>query len=104
METIRDKNGKVIRKSRNLRGIREYVSSTKSPIKLLAIDRIYGGGKLCILFEDGTNYETNFADYSILKHFVRRWKNAYGAPLLINTAPSGIVEFKNPALAPSDEL
>jgi len=98
METIRDATGSVIQRSRNLRGIRSYVGA--NIIKVLAIEPIaHGEGKLMILFDNGANYETNFACYSVLRQFVRQWRNVYGAPLLVNHVPSGTVDAKNIALS-----
>lgn len=99
MLEIRDANGKVIQRSRNLRGIREYVGKTSSPISCIEINRIgEHEGKLSILFCDGVSFETNFASFNILKDFVRRWRNTYGAPLRVNGYASASVNFNNPRL------
>ncbi len=91
---IRDKNGNPIQSSRNLRGIRAYVSN--HAIDTLAIDRLPSGeGKLMILFRDHSSYETNFADFTVLRDFVRRWRNVYGAPLMVNTQECGKVSYSN---------
>ena len=83
---IRDCDGKVIRTSRNLAGIRRYVANPGGPaIKRLQIDQIGGGeGKLSILFEDGSRYETYFADFTVLASWVYRWRNVRGAPTYVN--------------------
>jgi hypothetical protein len=94
MEVIRDQNGEPIRTSHNLRGIREYVSHNL--IRVLAIDLIgKGEGKLMILFEGGASYETNFCDFDVLRDFVRRWRNVYGSPLLVNSSDCGIINYQN---------
>lgn len=99
MEVIRDKYGNPIKTSRNLRGIREYVSD--HIIKFLAIHRIARGrGKLEILFEDKSSYETNFESYIVLKDFVRKWRNVYGSPLIVNGEEAGEVGFYNLDLSP----
>ena len=91
---IRDRDGNVIGRSRNLRGIRRYVSSHL--VKALAVDRVGNGeGKLLILFDDGSSYETNFASFSVLLGFVRRWRNVYGAPLRVNGQDAGTVSAQN---------
>lgn len=93
-EVIRDTDGKVIQRSRNLRGIREFVG--KHLIKVVDISKIgTSEGKLCILFEDGYSFETNFASFQTLKETVRNWRNMYGAPLLINGISRGIVKVDN---------
>lgn len=99
MEVIRDCEGNVISQSKNLAGIRRYVG--KHTIKWLAIDTIGKNGlegKLMILFGDGSSFETNFASYTVLKIWIRNWRNVYGAPLLVNGRPKGIVEYYNPSL------
>jgi hypothetical protein len=95
---IRDRDGNVISKSRNLAGIRRYVGGHTAPlIKVLDISEIGAGeGKLCILFENRCSFETNFCSYSVLKGFVRRWRNIYGSPLTVNGQPAGIVSALNP--------
>ena len=94
MEVIRDRDGNVIGRSRNLRGIRSYVSN--HIITTLAIDELpHGEGKLCILFDNETSFETNFASYTALQDFVRKWRNVYGAPLVINGFPVGKVHAKH---------
>jgi hypothetical protein len=98
MMCIRDRDGNVISKSRNLAGIRRYVGGHIPPlIKVLDVSEIGDmEGKLCILFESGCSFETNLASYSILKGFVSRWRNVHGAPLTINGQPAGVVSSRNP--------
>lgn len=97
MKAILDKDGKPIQRSKNLRGIRQYVG--RNIIKVLAIDRTANGeGELSILFENGCSFETNFADFHVLAAWVQRWRNAWGAPLRINGRYCGIVGFSNPHL------
>jgi hypothetical protein len=97
---IRDTDGKIIQKSRNLAGIRRYVSN--HVIKVLSISPIgnekYPEGKLLILFEDRSSFETNFASYHVLRNMVRNWRNVYGSPLVVAGQDCGKVEFKNPFL------
>jgi hypothetical protein len=99
---IRDKDGNVVQRSRNLAGIRRYVGGHTPPlIKVLAIDRIGVKnleGKLMILFENGNSYETNFGDFGVLAGFVARWRNVYGAPLRVNGEDCGKVSYDNPKL------
>jgi hypothetical protein len=99
MLVIRDRDGSAVRQSRNLRGIRTYVG--KNLVKVLAIDRLANGeGKLLILFDNGHSFETNFADYTVLRDFVRRWRNVYGAPLRVNGKDAGIIKALNINLFP----
>jgi hypothetical protein len=102
--------GDVVGTSRNLAGIRRLVS--KKLIKELEIGRkevmlgegtpkseVVSDGILRILFTDGTRYATDFASYSVLKNFVRQWRNVYGAPLIVEGVPRGKVDYKNEALS-----
>ncbi len=91
MENILNRKGEVISRSRNLAGIRRYVGN--HIIKVLSVSRIGNGdeGKLCILFEDGSSFETNFADFGVLCGFVRRWRNVRGAPLVFCGDKAGVV-------------
>lgn len=111
MPEIRDKDGKVIQRSRNLDGIRRYVG--RNLIKVLAIDKLKfaspaklengwlyaDDAKLSILFDNGCSYETNFASFKVLKQFVRQWRNVYGAPLRVNGEDAGVVSYHNPKLS-----
>jgi hypothetical protein len=99
MKLILDRDGKVISKSRNLAGIRRYVGGHVRPsIKVIDVSQIGDGeGKLCILFENECSFETNFASYSVLTGFVRRWRNVYGAPLSVTGQPAGVVSNRTPA-------
>lgn len=93
-EVIRDKDGKIIQRSRNLRGIREYVG--QHLIKRLSIDELpHQEGKLCILFDDGASFETNFASFVCLTISLRQWRNCYGANLWIDGKDRGQVYFDN---------
>jgi len=99
-EQILDRDGRVIAQSRNLAGIRRYVGGHNAPvIKVLDITELAGGGgKLCILFENGASYETSFASFGVLREFVRRWRNVWGAPLTINGSSWGDVFGQHVAL------
>jgi hypothetical protein len=105
-EVIRDRHGNPIHRSRNLAGIRRYVAGCtryqhNQIIKTLAIDAIGMGweGKLSIVFDDGSSYETNFASYFVLLGFVKRWRNVRGAPLVVNGQSWGTVRPDHPAFA-----
>lgn len=97
MPEVRDSNGKVIQRSRNLAGIHRYVS--KHTISKLSIDRLPDGdGYLRIHFTNGATYETDFADFSVLLYHVRHWRNVYGSPLFVNGEWRGEVDYRNIAL------
>lgn len=97
MPEIKDSDGKVIQRSKNLAGIRQYVRHYLRPIKTLDVSRIADDeGKLSILFENGCSYETNFGSFEVLCGFVSRWRNVHGAPLTINGNSVGKVSSVNP--------
>lgn len=100
MEVIRDTFGNVIHRSKNLSGIRRYVGGSHPRlIKILAINRVGDDeGKLCILFEDRSSFETNFFSFDCVKRMVRNWRNVYGARLVVNGVDAGEVGYRNPAL------
>lgn len=99
-QVIRDKSGYVVSRSRNLRGIRQYVSGHTPPIiKMLSVSPIGDGeGKLLILFENGNSYEANFASFVVLKQFVRAWKDIHGSPFWYDGKRCGEVTRNNPHL------
>lgn len=99
-ERILDKNGNVIQTSRNLAGIRKYVSSHLIKwLDICPIGENGSEGQLSILFDDGASFQTNFASYSVLKNFVRNWRNVYGAVLTIGGIGCGRVAYDNLDLA-----
>ena len=108
-EKIYNKQGDVIKQSRNLRGIREYVSYTIIT-ELYVYSSFNRVGRLDIQFADGSYYSTTFNDYEVLKDFVRKWRNVYGAPLYTirytsNNLPYkkyiGVVSYHNDFLQPN---
>lgn len=90
-------NGKVVKRSHNLRGIREY--TRENVIKFVDIAETTDGsgrGSLVVEFENGAIYQTRFEDFSFLRNWVRDWRGAYGAPLYVNAIRQGIVSRTNP--------
>lgn len=99
-ERILDKNGKVIQTSHNLAGIRKYVSNHLIKwLDICPIGENGSEGQLSILFDDGASFQTNFADFGVLKNFVRNWRNVYGAVLTIGGIDCGTIEYDNLDLA-----
>lgn len=97
VEIIRD--GKVINKSRNLRGLRRFCGKHITRLISIVEDKTstfeYGSGVLAIDFMDGSFCYTRFASFDILKETIRNWRNLYGAPLWVNGKPCGKVSFNN---------
>lgn len=101
MQVIRDENGKIIRRSQNLRGVRTHAQARRAVA--VSIDKIGSGeGKLCVLFANRDSFETNFASFNVLKGWVRRWRAVYGAELMVNGSVYDSVSSANPALAADD--
>ncbi len=97
METI-FLNGKLAKSSRNLRGVRDYARFNS--IDTIAINQLpTGGGELLVGFDNWAKYSTVFADFSILKNWIRKWKSADGAKLLVNGKAAGTVGKGNPFLS-----
>lgn len=57
-----------------------------------------GEGFLRIDFMNGDYFETTFADFGVLMHALRNWRNLYGAPLVVDGKHRGKVAYGNPAL------
>lgn len=87
MEVIVSASGKVMRRSANLRGILDF--SRIHIIEQIGIRRMEDGtGMLYMRWDIGPSGHataiTEFADYSILKDWVRTRLNFQGAPLTVN--------------------
>ena len=90
MHVIRNREGDIIRRSRNLRGFVTHLGKTRSPVKMLDIGRLAeGGGRLCVLWENGDSYETNFASIDVLTDWVFHRRNLRGSPYSLNGIPAG---------------
>lgn len=96
---IRNSEGAIVSKSRNLRGIREYVG--RNLVKTVDATEVgaRGEGQLSILFDNGDSFQTNFASFTVLLESLKTWRNLYGAPLTIGGKSRGNVGYSNPALA-----
>lgn len=75
---IMDQSGKVVRRSRNLRGIVEHLRNRlirSVTIRQLNTGVVRDDGELCIIWEDGTRVVTTFASFSVLCDWVcaRTW-------------------------------
>lgn len=86
MIEIRDINNKVVRRSKNLRGIRDY-ARTSRVLRISVNDDGMGGGVLRVTYYAGETVRANFASIEVLHTWVRRWYSAQGALLYINGTP-----------------
>ena len=97
MVEIRNREGAVISRSRNLRGLRRAVG--KQLVSWVSINEIAKEeGKLCVMFANGDSCETNFASFYVLKRVIRNWRNLYGVKLLAQGEDVGTICYSNPAL------
>lgn len=100
MVEIKNIHGKVVCRSKNLRGIREWAG--RCTPTLVAIDQApQGEGRLFIRLETNlTTFtcQTTFASFQVLKQTVRNWRNLQKATLVVNGTELGYVSPKNPAL------
>jgi hypothetical protein len=97
-----DESGRAVRKSRNLRGIREYVS--QMPVQRVLIQELdKGHGGIRVDFVNHWCWKGRFASFGTLKWALRSWRNLFGAPLIVNGTPSGTVGYRNAALQEAEE-
>lgn len=103
-ERIYDKDGNIIRRSRNLAGIIRYSANRIidavriDPNRDTQRDKAWDTGNLRVEFTDGSYYQTKFASYQCLKEWTANRRNWYGAPLFVNGIDAGKLTRKNSAL------
>lgn len=96
---IIDKNGKIIRSSKNLRGIRDYISEAYKthsdyPVKIDA-SHFEDGALLSILFNSGISCHTEFASFEVLTGFtLKNWRNLYGTRISVDGVNKGGLTYK----------
>lgn len=94
---IYDPDGRVVRRSRNLRGLREHAA--KQPVRTVALGTLPDGrGRLLVVFANGDRCEETFACPAALRQFVQNWRKAHGAQLLVEGEDEGALERNHPAL------
>jgi hypothetical protein len=96
---IHDKNGDIIQRSHNLAGIRRYAKHGVDEVHLLGFED--GTGLLQVDFVDGASSTIGFASFELLQKFVRNWRNARGAGLVVNGFHRGRVTSKEPCDYPA---
>lgn len=87
------KDGEPIQQSKNLRGIRQYVG--QHLVAFVELKQRLHAGMLCIVFDNGATFETEFASFTVLKNTVSNWRNLYDAPLKIDGHDCGEVSHHN---------
>ena len=96
--SILDNDHNIVSKSKNLRGIRTFSSKHAIAIVELNSFLIDNSGRLTVRFDGGFYAIADFASFTVLKRFVRRWRNAQGAALLIDGNRRGVVTPTNKGL------
>ena len=97
---IYDPEGRLVSMSRNLVGIKSYVS--KNPVRYVEIQQFeHDEGGIKIVFQNGYYWLGRWADYTVVKWALRNWRNLAGAELRMNGKSVGKIGYRNPALAES---
>ena len=100
MNYIHNKNGDIVQRSKNLAGIRRYAS--KHGIDNVRLTGFTDGtGMLTVYFSDGASSTVSFASFEVLQMFVRNWRNARGAGMVVNGLNRGKVTTKEPVGYPA---
>lgn len=77
-------DGSTVNRSRNLAGIRRYVS--RNIVNRIVLTKrttlgAYSIGALSIYFDNGAQYHAGFASYEVLERFVSNWRNVRGVSI-----------------------
>lgn len=84
MVVIVNKYSDTISKSKNLAQLRRHAG--KWEVETVEIvERSNGSGLLRVLFKNGDSCKTDFADFTVLRGWVKRWRNVRHAEHIINT-------------------
>ncbi len=93
---IRNTQGDIIGRSKNLRGIRRHAS--RYGIELIRIHKRHNGAGFLKVYFCGCSAIVRFVSFQVLAQFIRQWHNARGVPLNVNGLASGVVTSKNPKI------
>lgn len=96
MIEIVNKNGKVIRRSRNLRGVLEYPRHFSRYVQRVSIEPHSNGGRLSVFYADGAFASADLADFAVLQDWLRSRRSWYGAELFVGVTPCGVLAKDNP--------
>ena len=86
------RNDKVVGQSKNLRGIRRRKNRLA---QFMLSHRPNGRGEFCIEWVDGAHAIAYFAHYSVMCDWIRRWRKAQGARLIVQGVYVGKVHKNN---------
>jgi hypothetical protein len=96
---IRNSNGTIIGRSKNLNGIRRFAS--RYGIESLYLGGYADGTGILVVYFNGASATAYFASFEVMQQFVRNWRNARGAAVNINGVARGVVTSKEPAGYPA---
>jgi hypothetical protein len=79
----------------NLAGIRRHARHNLiERVELSSVSD--GGGILHVVFTNGDTSAPYFQSFEVMQGFVRRWRNAHGATLMVNGIARGAVSSEEP--------
>jgi hypothetical protein len=88
MIVIRNKNGEIVSRSANLRGLRRHLTS--HPAQSVQIAQYNGGSAYMIVeFQNGDYCRSDWASYRVLCQSLANWRNLRGTPLFIKSGNVG---------------
>jgi hypothetical protein len=100
MATVRNAQGGVILRSKNLAALRRYVRN--APSALYSVNLIKypsGNGMLSLVWANGDVSETSFASWRVMLGTVNRWRGLHGARVSWEGFYYGELSPKNPLWA-----
>ena len=89
-------DGKIVARSKNLRGVYRYA---RVHVRMIDLRR-HGPerGIMHVSYLNGATCAVAFASFDVMRAAVARWRNCYRALLLIDGQPNGLVAKDNRAL------
>jgi len=102
MIIIRNKQGKAVSKSKNLKQLRARAARRfyGGQVSEVHVGRVYDDhqGHLCVKFANGDYCDCTFGSFEVLCGWVLRWRAVYGAKLFFNRKAAGEVFGDNDIL------
>lgn len=103
MEVVRDMNGNVVARGKNLGVVKRW--ERRQHVLCVSVKKVAvgeaedGSGWIGILWEDGSSYETRFvgaSGFAALCKFISGWRSIHGSPLTIDGVGFGRVAKAGP--------
>ena len=89
------KDGKIIGRSRNLRGLRARCGTHLVHTVSIMHGPHESMGVLAVIFEDGACCRAEWASYDVLCYALLNWRNLYGSRLLVDGLEIEAVSNRN---------